>query len=96
VRDDYVGWHRFDAHLAGVRQCAAHIIRHCEGVLELHTDWQKWAEQVITVPRDAAKAVAAGARAADADHLDPQLLAEPRQRYDKAVEWGITTNPPRD
>jgi hypothetical protein len=47
------------------------------------------------VPRDAAKAVA-GARAADADHLDPQLLAEPRQRYDKAVEWGITTNPPRD
>jgi hypothetical protein len=43
VRDDYAGWHQFDPHLAGVQQCAAHIIRHCKGVLELHPDWQKWA-----------------------------------------------------
>jgi transposase len=33
VRDDYAGWHQFDAQLAGVRQCAAHLIRHCTGVL---------------------------------------------------------------
>jgi transposase len=36
VRDDYAGWHQFDAQLAGVGQCAAHLIRHCKGVLELH------------------------------------------------------------
>ena len=88
VRDDYAGWHQFDPHLAGVQQCAAHIIRHCKGVLELHPDWQKWATRVITVLRAAAKAVNE-ARAAGADHLDPDpdLFADLRRRYDKAVEF---------
>lgn len=95
VRDDYAGWHQFDPHLAGVQQCAAHLIRHCKGVLELHPDWQKWADTIIQVLQDAAKAVDA-ARAVGADQLDPQLLAQLRQRYDKAVEWGITTNRHRD
>jgi hypothetical protein len=95
VRDDYAGWHQFDPHLAGVQQCAAHIIRHCKGVLELHPDWQKWAAQVITVLRQTAAAVEQ-ARATGADELDPDLLADLRARYDKAVEWGITTNRHRD
>jgi hypothetical protein len=95
VRDDYAGWHQFDVHLAGVQQCAAHIIRHCRGVLELHPDWQKWAGTVITVLTDAAKAVE-DARAADVDQLDPELLAELRARYDKAIAWGIATNRHRD
>jgi transposase len=30
------------------------------------------------------------------DHLDPQLLADLRKRYDDAVRWGITTNRHRD
>jgi len=95
VRDDYAGWHQFDPHLAGVQQCCAHIIRHCKGMLELHPDWQKWAGKVIKVLREAAKAVDQ-ARAAGADQLDPKLLAEMRERYDKAVQWGITTNRHRD
>jgi transposase len=95
VRDDYAGWHQFDAHVAGVQQCCAHIIRHCKGVLELHPDWQKWAAQVITALRATAQAVEQ-ARAAGADELDPELLAELRERYDKAVAWGITTNRHRD
>lgn len=95
VRDDYAGWHQFDPHLAGVQQCCAHLIRHCKGVFELHPDWQKWADTVIQVLRDTAKAVD-DARAAGADQLDPQLLTELRQRYDKAVEWGIITNQHRD
>jgi transposase len=57
VRDDYAGWHQFDPHLAGVQQCAAHLIRHCKGVAELHPDWQKWATTIIDVLRDAATAV---------------------------------------
>jgi transposase len=91
VRDDYAGWHQFDEHLAGVQQCCAHIIRHCKGVLELHPQRQKWAGKVITVLRDTAKAVD-DARAAGADQLDPELLTQLRTRYDKAVNWGITTN----
>jgi hypothetical protein len=64
-------------------------------VLELHSGWQKWAGQVITVLRATATAVDE-ARAAGADHLDPELLNQMRARYDKAVAWGITTNRHRD
>jgi hypothetical protein len=95
VRDDYTGWHQFDTQLAGVQQCAAHLIRHCKGVLDLHPTQQKWASEVITVLREANTAVTA-ATADGRDHLDPQLLADLRQRYDKAVAWGITTNRHRD
>jgi transposase len=95
VRDDYAGWHQFDPHLAGVQQCCAHIIRHCKGVLELHPDWQKWAGTVITVLRDTAKAVEE-ARTAGAGQVAPDLMADLRARYDKAVTWGITTNRHRD
>jgi hypothetical protein len=91
VRDDYAGWHQFDPHLAGVQQCAAHLIRHCKDVLGLHPDWQKWAGTIITVLRDTAKAVDQ-ARAAGANELDPELLTNLRARYDKAVAWGIATN----
>jgi transposase len=95
VRDDYAGWRQFDPHLAGVQQCAAHIIRHCKGVLELHPNWQRWAGEVITVLRETAEAVDA-VRTAGAEQLDPELLADLRARYDKAVDWGIATNRHRD
>jgi hypothetical protein len=95
VRDDYAGWHQFDTQLDGVQQCAAHLIRHAKGVLELHPTQQHWAADVITVLREAATAVTA-AKADECDHLDPQLLADLRQRYDHAVGWGITTNRHRD
>jgi transposase len=95
VRDDYAGWHQFDARLAGVQQCAAHLIRHCKGVLELHPQWQAWAGQVREILREAAAAVQA-ARNDGKDQLDPALLAGLRARYDDAVAWGITTNRLRD
>ncbi|MGH3721509.1 MAG: hypothetical protein ACRDRI_22210 [Pseudonocardiaceae bacterium] len=67
------------------------MIRHARGVLELHPTQQHWASDVITVLREANTAAAA-ATANGCDHLDPRLLTELRQRYDKAVGWGITTN----
>ncbi|MGH3771713.1 MAG: IS66 family transposase, partial [Pseudonocardiaceae bacterium] len=91
VRDDYAGWHQFDTQLAGVGQCAAHLIRHAKGVLELHPTHQNWAGEVITVLRNAAAAVAE-ATTEGHDHLDPQRLVDLRHRYDHAVAWGITTN----
>jgi hypothetical protein len=57
--------------------------------------WQKWAGQVITVLRETAAAVD-DARATGATELDPDLLEGLRQRYDKAVGWGIATNRHRD
>ena len=95
VRDDYAGWHQSGARLAGVQQCAAHLIRHCTGVLELHPQWQAWAGQVRDILREAAAAVEA-ARAEGRHQLDPGLLADLRARYDDAVAWGITTNRLRD
>jgi transposase len=95
VRDDYAGWHQFDTQLAGVQQCAAHLIRHCKGVLELHPTWQNWAGEVITVLREAAAAVTT-ATTDGRDQLNPQLLTDLRNRYDQAVQWGITTNQHRD
>jgi transposase len=95
VRDDYAAWHQFDAQLAGVQQCAAHLIRHCKGVLELHPQWQAWAGQVRDILREAAAAVQA-ARNDRKTQLDPGLLADLRARYDEQVAWGITTNRLRD
>lgn len=95
VRDDYAGWYQFDAQLAGVGQCAAHLIRHAKGVLELHPTQQHWAADVITVLREAAAAVTQ-ATTDGRDHLDPQLLTGLRKRYDNAVGWGIATNRHRD
>jgi transposase len=95
VRDDYAGYYQFDTQLAGVGQCAAHLIRHCTGVLELHPTHQSWAGEVITVLREAAAAVT-DATTHHRDQLDPALLAELRARYDHAVTWGITTNRHRD
>lgn len=95
VRDDYAGWHQFDGQLAGVQQCAAHLIRHLQGVWELHHDWQRWARQLQEVLREADAAVTQ-AIAAGRDELDPGLLAGLRRRYDTAVHWGQITNRHRD
>ena len=70
VRDDCAAWHQFDAQLGGVQQCAAHLIRHCKGVLELHPQWQAWAGQVRGILREAAAAVEA-ARKDKKTQLDP-------------------------
>jgi len=95
VRDDYRGWHQFDAQLAGVQQCVAHLFRHLQGVLDLHKDQQNWAEKVRQVLRDAGTAVEQ-AKVGDRAALDPRLLDELRKRYDDAVHWGIITNRHRD
>lgn len=91
VRDDYAAWHQFDARLAGVQQCAAHLIRHLKGVLELHPQWQAWAGHVRDILREAAAAVQA-ARSGKKTELDPGLLADLRARYDEQVARGITTS----
>jgi transposase len=84
VRDDYKGWQQFDADLDGVQQCVQHLLRHLQGVADLHPTWQKWASEVQQVLREANAAVTA-ALADGRDHLDPVLFAGLRARYDAAV-----------
>jgi transposase len=90
VRDDYAGWHQFDATLAGVGQCGAHLIRHLQGVLDLDPVAQQWAGQVQKALRDAAKLVATAT--ATATPVDAEALADARWRYDQGVLVGISTN----
>lgn len=95
VRDDYRGRHRFDAGLADVQQCVQHLLRHLQSVADLHPTWQKWAGEVQRVLREANAAVVE-AVAEGRTRLDPALLADLRERYDAAVNWGEATNRCRD
>ena len=93
VRDDYVGWHQFDPQLAGVGQCAAHLIRHAKGVLELHPTQQQWAGQVIGVLCEAAAAVTA-AQADGRDQLDPGTARRPAATLRRSGRVGNRHQPP--
>jgi transposase len=90
VRDDYAGWHQFDADLGGVQQCAAHVIRHLQGVLDLDPQVQMWAGQVQKALRDAARLVESATTAGVA--IDAEALADARWRYDQGVLVGISIN----
>jgi len=90
VRDDYVGWHQFDAHLAGVQQCCSHLMRHLQGVLDLDTQVQKWAAQAQQALRDAADLVDAAKKTHTP--IDVVALAKARLKYDRSVRVGISIN----
>lgn len=90
VRDDYAGWHQFDADLVGVQQCGAHVIRHLQGVLDLDPGVQQWAGQVQTALRDAAKLVEGATATGQA--INATALADARWRYDQGVLVGISIN----
>jgi hypothetical protein len=90
IRDDYAGWHQFDAQLAGVQQCGAHLIRHLQGVLDLDPQAQQWAGQVQKALRDAARLVDTANTTGTA--IDTKALADARWRYDQGVLVGISIN----
>jgi hypothetical protein len=90
VRDDYAGWHQFDATLAGVQQCAAHLVRHLQGVLDLDPQVQQWAGQVQKALRDAARLVEAAHIKGVA--VDAKALTDARWRYDQGALVGISIN----
>jgi hypothetical protein len=90
VRDDYAGWHQFDATLAGVQQCGAHVIRHLQGVLDLDPQAQMWAGQVQKALRDAAKLIET--TKTTGKKINTKALKDARWRYDQGVLVGISTN----
>ncbi len=96
ITDGYTGYQHLLNRLAGIQQCAAHVIRRCRAVTKLGPGGlQSWAGDVITILRQAHAAVGA-ARARGDTALDQQVLDNLRERYDTAVTSGIIHNRLRD
>lgn len=96
MTDGYAGYQHLLDRIAGIQQCCQHVIRRCRAVAGLGPgSLQSWAEDIIAILRRAHRAVE-GARARGDTALDPKLLADLRERYDKAVAHGIVHNRLRD
>jgi transposase len=91
VRDDYGGYLSYDAGLAGVQQCLAHLYRYLDDAYAIDPGSQVWTRQAGDALREAAAAVRA-ARGARQASLDPALLARLRHSYDQAVAFGVSVN----
>jgi hypothetical protein len=95
ITDGYTAYQQLLPQLAGIQQCAAHVIRRCRAVTKLGPGrLQSWAADVIDILRKAHRLVEQ-AQARDGP-VDAEALAALRERYDKAVAFGITHNRLRD
>jgi hypothetical protein len=95
ITDGYAAYQRLLPQLAGIQQCAQHVIRRCRAVTKLGPGrLQSWATDVIDLLREAHRLVEQ-AQARDGP-VDVEALATLRERYDKAVAFGITHNRLRD
>jgi transposase len=96
ITDGYTGYQHLLSRLAGIQQCAQHVIRRCRAVTKLGPgSLQSWAADVITILRDARAAVRE-ARARGDTCLDQQVLDDLIGRYDTAAAFGRTHNRLRD
>ena len=96
ITDGYTGYQHLLSRLAGIEQCAQHVIRRCRAVTKLGPgSLQSWAADVITILRDAHAAVGE-ARARGDTALDQQVLDDLLERYDTAAAFGRTHNRLRD
>jgi hypothetical protein len=95
ITDGYTAYQQMLPELAGIQQCAAHVIRRCRAVSKLGPgSLQSWAADVITILREAHQACE-DARSRG-QPIDPELLNKLRTRYDEAAAFGITHNRLRD
>jgi transposase len=96
MTDGYTGYQHLLDRIAGIQQCCQHIIRRARAVQELGPGGaQNWAGDIITVLRDAHRAVG-DALARGSTELDEQVLDDLRERYDTAVTSGMIHNRLRD
>jgi transposase len=96
ITDGYTGYQHLLPRLAGIQQCCQHVIRRCRAVEGLGPgSLQSWAGDVITLLREAHRAVE-DARARGGTAVAQQALDDVRERYDKAIAHGIIHNRLRD
>ena len=91
VRDDFGGYLSYDADLAGVQQCLAHVLRYLDDAHAIDTDAQAWARQVADALRVAIHEVNT-ARAADRPPWTPSCSAGCAAATTRASPCGISTN----
>jgi transposase len=95
ITDGYTAYQQMLPRLAGIQQCAAHVIRRCRAVAGLGPgSLQSWAADIIEFLREAHH-LTEQARARDGP-ADAEPLAKLRERYDEAIAFGITHNRHRD
>lgn len=90
VRDDFGGYLSYDADLAGVQQCLAHLLRHLQDVTDIDPHTQTWSIQAADALRLAIHAVNTARRNQTA--LDSKEIAKRRKQFDQAVACGISIN----
>jgi transposase len=96
ITDGYTAYQQLLPALAGIQQCAAHVIRRCRAVIKLGPgSLQSWAGDVIDILREAHQATEQ-ARARGEPGAGQERLGKLRERYDQAVAFGITHNRHRD
>jgi transposase len=96
ITDGYKGYQHLLSRLAGIQQCCQHVIRRCRAVEGLGPgSLQSWAGDVITLLREAHRAVGE-ARARGDTALGQRVIDDLRERYDKAIAHGIIHNRLRD
>ena len=95
ITDGYTACQQMLTDLAGIQQCAAHVIRRCRAVSKLGPgSLQSWAIDVIIILRQAH--LACEDARSRGQPPGPQVIADLRTRYDEAVSFGITDNRHRD
>jgi hypothetical protein len=96
IADGYAGYQHLLSRIAGIQQCAQHVIRRCRAVMKLGPGGvQNWAGDIIAVLGQAHRAVG-DARARGSTELDPRVLDGLRERYDLAAASGRIHNRLRD
>jgi transposase len=92
----YTGCQHLLSRLSGIQQCCQHVIRRARAVMKLGPGGvQNWAGDIITVLREAHRAVE-DARARGSTALGPKVLDDLRERYGTAVTAGLIHNRLRD
>lgn len=94
IRDDYVSHHKYDAHLAGVQLCCAHLLRAPQGVIDNapDEDHAAWASAVQRILREAGK-TAGQAHAAGETTLPEGEHERLEDEFKTAAKCGISVSP---
>lgn len=94
IRDDYVGYHKYDTHLAGVQLCCAHLLRDLQGVIDNAPDQERavWAKAAQRILREAGQAVGQAHAAGDTT-LHESEHARIEKEFLNAARCGISVNP---
>jgi hypothetical protein len=92
ITDGYTGYQHLLTRIAGIQQCAQHVIRRARAVQKLGPGGvQDWAGDIIALLGEAHRAVE-DARARGSTQLDPHVLDDLRERYDQAARSGNIHN----